>query len=225
MNVSDVVRGPKTDVEISEWRAGHIPRERFPLSRARAKSNKLGPEYRWRVIKFDCLGDSFRVLVVFNEAKQIYRATLAVERQEGRQQELAVLCQNEYHASEPGWHCHVTFAEIDTLPLGVVRSHLRRWPQVDAAHSRPDFGVHERNAATIAAARFRISSPGTLLSMPMTSARHSAAREFHPARGGVCAPNTIMGPDGDPLTVYLRRDAGAADSLSGWRTTGDHRLP
>jgi hypothetical protein len=164
MNIRDVVRGPKTDVSISEWREGHIPRERFPLSRVRSKSYKLGPDYKWRVISFDCLGDSFRVLVVFNEAKQIYRSTLAVEiRQSGRAaNELAVLCQHEYHASEPGWHCHVTFAETDTLPLGVARSHLKRWPQATSA-SHSEFGVHHRNAATIAAARYRISSPGTLL--------------------------------------------------------------
>jgi hypothetical protein len=124
MDIKEVVRALKTDIHLGEWIAGHIPRSTFPLSRVREKTYKLGPEYRWRIITFDCLRRSFRLLIVFNEGKQIYRATLAIEVE----RDLIVLCQYEFHASEPGWHCHVTFREIDGLPVGVTRSHLRRWP-------------------------------------------------------------------------------------------------
>jgi hypothetical protein len=158
MNIKEVVRAPKTDIHVTEWRAGHIPRVSFPLSRVRDKHYKLGPEYRWRVITFDCLWNTFRLLVVFNEGKQIYRATLAIEVE----RDLAVLCQYEFHASEPGWHCHVTFRETDGLPLGVGRSHLRRWPGANTRPSRPEFGVRETNAVGLAMTRFRISPVGPL---------------------------------------------------------------
>src|SRR5262249_9727610 len=115
MNVRDVVRALKTDIHLSEWKSGHIPRATFPLSRVREKSYKLGPEYKWRVVSFDCLHQSFKILIVFNDGKQIYRATLAMEVE----RDLVVLCQHEFHASEPGWHCHVTFDETDGLPRGV----------------------------------------------------------------------------------------------------------
>jgi hypothetical protein len=158
MNIADVVRAPKTDIHISDWHSGHIPRASFPLSQARSKNYKFGPSYKWRVVTFDCLRNSFRLLILFNEDKEIYRATLAVEA-DG---DLVVFCQYEYHASEPGWHCHVTFREADTLPRGVTRSHLRRWPGAGAVPSRPDFGVRQATAVGLATARFRVSTPGDL---------------------------------------------------------------
>ena len=158
MNIKEVVRALKTDIHVGDWRAGHIPRMTFPLSRVRDKHYKLGPAYRWRVIAFDCLRHRFRLLVVFNEEKQIYRATLATEVE----RDLIVLCQYEFHASEPGWHCHVTFREADGLPMGITRSHLRRWPSANSVPSRPEFGVRESNAVGVAMTRFRISPVGPL---------------------------------------------------------------
>ena len=159
MDIKDIVRAQKTDVHVSDWRIGHVPRSTFPLSLARPKNYKFGPEYRWRLVRFDCLQRSFRMLVLFNEGKQIYRATLGMEVGD----DLVVICQHEFHASEPGWHCHVTFRDIDDLPRGVSRTHLRRWPSANTEPSRPEFGVREGNAVSLAATRFRVSSPGTLL--------------------------------------------------------------
>jgi hypothetical protein len=158
MNLKQIARAPKTDIHITAWHFGHIPRDSFPLSRVRNKHYKLGPEYRWRVITFDCLRSAFRILVVFNEGKQIYRATLAMERD----RDLAVICQYEFHVSEPGWHCHVTFREVDDLPLGVGRSHLRRWPSQNVPPGRPEFGIRETNAVGVAMTRFRVSPLGDL---------------------------------------------------------------
>ena len=158
MNITDIVRALKTDIHVSEWRSGHIPRASFPLSQARNKNYKFGPSYKWRVVTFDCLQRSFRLLILLNEDKIIYRATLAVEV-EG---DLVVLCQYEYHESEPGWHCHVTFRDADMLPRGVTRGHLRRWPGKGAVPSRPDFGIRQSNAVGIATARFRVLTPGDL---------------------------------------------------------------
>ena len=159
MNITEIIRALKTDVSVGQWNTGHVSRSAFPISSARAKNYKFGSEYKWRVVKFDCLNRSFRILILLNEAKQIYRATLGIEVEN----EMAIICQHEFHASEPGWHCHVTMADDSTLPIGVVRQHLRRWPASSARHSRMEFGVSMANAVSLAAARFRVSEVGPLV--------------------------------------------------------------
>jgi len=158
MNVADIVRALKTDIVVGEWRSGHIPRTTFPLSLARPKNYKFGPEYKWRLVTFDCLRNSFRLLIILNEGKLIYRAILGMEVG----QDLTVISHYEFHASEPGWHCHVTFRDVDTLPQGVNRSHLRRWPKPSVTPSRLEFGVKDSTALGIALARFRIAAIGPL---------------------------------------------------------------
>jgi hypothetical protein len=158
MNIADVVRALKTDIHVGDWHSGHIPRASFPLSHARGKNYKFGPDYKWRIVTFDCLRHSFRLLIILNENKEIYRTTLGVEA-DG---DLIVLCQYEFHASEPGWHCHVTFREAESLPHGVTRTHLRRWPGYAVTPSRPDFGAKQSNAVGLATTRFRVSPLGDL---------------------------------------------------------------
>jgi hypothetical protein len=111
------------------------------------------------LIKFETHGRQFRILILMNVAKQIYRASLAVDNGG----DLAMICQHEYHATEPGWHCHLTPAQLDSIPAGFSRKHLRRWPQPDAKHSKMDFDVDEKSALSVAAARFRFAATGTLL--------------------------------------------------------------
>jgi hypothetical protein len=43
---------------------------------------------------------------VLNEAKQRFEAVLGAMMNTG----LRVLCSYEWHASEPGWHCHAVVA-------------------------------------------------------------------------------------------------------------------
>ena len=159
MRLAEVLRGTKNVTEDGRWQSGHIMRSAFPLSAAKTKNYKFGPEYRWRVIRFDCLLETCRVLIVINEGKQIYRATLGIE--EGA--DMKVLCQYEFHASEPGWHCHLTLEDHTAVPAGIVRSHLRRWPQAKARHSQADFNVSTASAISHAAERFRFRAQGALL--------------------------------------------------------------
>jgi hypothetical protein len=79
VNVADIVRTRKSELETGTWRSGHIPRGQFPLSKAKSKNYKFGPEYKWRVIRFECRGVYCRILLLLNEGKQIFRATLGVE--------------------------------------------------------------------------------------------------------------------------------------------------
>jgi len=80
MNVADVIRAMKFDIRIGDWQSGHVTRSSFPLSQARAKNYKFGPQYRWRVVRFETHGRNFRVLILLNLEKAIFRASLAVER-------------------------------------------------------------------------------------------------------------------------------------------------
>lgn len=159
MNLKQVLRGTKLTLDEGKWHTGHIAPSAFPLSLLRSKSYKFGPEYKWRVARFECIDQVCRVLIVLNENKQIFRATLGIE--DGS--DMRVLCQYEYHASEPGWHCHLTLDDHKAVPAGAARSHLRRWPKAGVAHVKPHFAVSAASALTLAAERFRFKAQGDLL--------------------------------------------------------------
>lgn len=162
MDLLDIIRAEKTDVSVGAWGTGHIPKAQFPIPNAKAKHYKFGNEYRWRVVKFDCLNTRCRVLILLCEPRLIFRATLAVEV-EG---DLCIVCDHEFHADEPGWHCHLTSNDVasvlEDVRNGARRSHMRRWPKAGTNHSRIDFNVTESSALTIAAERFRFVAQGSL---------------------------------------------------------------
>ena len=99
VRLQEIVRASKTEISVGEWHRGAVPRAAFSLTR---RSYALGGSFEWCVIKFVALGHACRVLVVLNLSKQKYQAILGVES-DGP---LRVLCSYEYHAGEPGWHCH-----------------------------------------------------------------------------------------------------------------------
>ena len=159
MNVVDVIRAPKSNVDIGTWRTGHVPRAAFPLSKAKSKAYKFGPEYSWRIVSFECLGVQFRVFILLNENKQIYRATLASETNN----DMTVLCQHEWHVSEPGWHCHVSFLPAAHILPGIVRGHLRPWPRPSSRNVNDSFEVTKQNSLYHAERRFKFSEEGELV--------------------------------------------------------------
>lgn len=159
MDVTDIIRSVKSKPDLGEWHEGHIPRAAFPLSRAKNKNYKFGTEYKWRVVTFDSIGHKCRVLLLLNEGKQICRMTLGVEMNN----DMAILCQHEFHASEPGWHCHACFDQIENVPVGVNRSHLKRWPKPGVVHARVEFNVNRKNVLSAASELFRFSAQGDLL--------------------------------------------------------------
>lgn len=126
------------------------------MSRLKDKRYKFGPEYKWRVIKFDALGKKCRILVIFNEGKQILRARFGVDING----DMITLCDHEFHATEPGWHCHLTLEPVDRVSPGSARSDKRKWPR---SPSRQDFAVDSASALTVVAARFNLNVQGELL--------------------------------------------------------------
>lgn len=155
MRLSEVIRADKANIKIGEWGNGHIPPRQFAL-RAKPSSFKLGPLWDWAVIRFDALNHSFRVLVLLNSAKQIYRAILAIEVGG----EAKVLCVREFHASEPGWHCHFV-DRSDNAPEGWRRRGMHRRPR--GAKLDEDFGVTKADAVPVALRIFGIEHHGPLL--------------------------------------------------------------
>ena len=157
--LADFIRAEKHEVDEGSWRTGHIERSAFPLSRSKSRHFRFGPEYRWRLVRFQCLGSRCRVLIQYNPGKLICRSTFAVEVDN----DLVVLCSHEYHADHPGWHCHLARGEHLQLEPGVFRTGLKRWPAVDAPHSKRDFEVTEASALSHVAARYRFKAQGELL--------------------------------------------------------------
>ncbi len=154
--LKEILKSPKTNVQIGSWSTGHVPRNKFPLSRARSKHYRFGPDYQWRIVTFEAAGNSCRILILLNEYKETYRARLAVEK-DG---DMLVLCEHEYHATEAGWHCHVTSEPISSAPVGAARYGKTKWPNKP---SRLEFGVTKANALAVAAKRFGFEAQGELL--------------------------------------------------------------
>ncbi|MGB4864499.1 MAG: hypothetical protein WBP38_01220 [Hyphomicrobium sp.] len=160
MDVADVIRAEKTDVEISDWFTGKVTKAKFPLSKARG-AIQLGKSWRWRTVRFSALGQKFRLLIQLNVSKSKYSATLAIER-DG---DLAVFCCHELHVSHKNWHCHFVPGDIEKTYPGVLRDreNMISWPSFTEDECTIDFTVTEQSALSIAAARFRFEAQGELI--------------------------------------------------------------
>jgi hypothetical protein len=101
MRVRKVIEADKVDIELGEWKEGNMPPSYFRLHKS-GKTVKQGKSYLWQIIKFSVGTQKFRVYVLFNQMKEIYRGTLGVEIKE----EVKIICVHEFHIREPGWHCH-----------------------------------------------------------------------------------------------------------------------
>ena len=157
--LAQFIAAEKSDVDEGSWQSGNVSPTAFPLSKAKNKRFKFGKEYKWRLVRFSCLGYKCRVLILFNDGKFICRSSFGVEIDN----DLAVLCTHEYHASHPGWHCHLTMMSHDKVTPGLFRSGQRRWPQASARHSRVGYGITEASALSHVAERYRFQAQGGLI--------------------------------------------------------------
>ena len=162
MRLRDIVRAPKQYIKIGQWHFGKVPKADFPIARA---AYRLGNSFKWVVIEFQALSANCRVLVVVNEGKQKYEAILGVMAPNGW---LRILCSYEHHPAEPGWHCHATHDDADTLSHGLMRGPwIRRIPGARKRHRTqkyPNFKIQEGAfAIRFAQQRYRIDEKGPLL--------------------------------------------------------------
>lgn len=126
------------------------------MSKLKDKRYKFGPDYAWRVVKFDAVGQSCRVLIQLNLDKQILRSRLGVLING----DTVVLSDFEFHATEPGWHCHVTLQPIARLVPGAARHEKTKWPKDS---SKKEFNVDESNALSVVAAHYNFQAQGELI--------------------------------------------------------------
>lgn len=134
-----------------KWQTGGMTSAAFPLSKRRGRAYRVGSAFKWRVIQFSALGETCRVLILYNAGKEQYYAHLAVER--GR--DMIVVASLEFHGTHPGWHMHGGCGDLDALPLGSMRGgSRRRFPLPRRTHRRHDFGISNEGAALDMAAKF-----------------------------------------------------------------------
>jgi hypothetical protein len=156
MRLREVLRAKKADVVLEPWKRGAIPPSAFKL-RQNMKAVGQGSAYQWRIIRFSAATEQFRILVLWNEAKNIYRATLGQEVGGV----VRIICVREFHAREPGWHCHAVLRCHQGVSVWNHRE-LRRFPL--GISETDDFGVTSNERATAIALRFyNVEQSGGLL--------------------------------------------------------------
>ena len=135
MRLTKLLIANKSAIKSGEWKQGEIPRSQWPSRRAKAKFYKWGPLYQWRIVTFTALGFDCRVLLLLNETKQIFRASLGITEKG----DTKVICDYEFHASEPGWHCHARCDDIASIDAGTNRFGSIRIPKGNSFHRRSEF--------------------------------------------------------------------------------------
>ncbi len=156
MRLRTIIKADKTNVRLEGWKQGNMQPSAFQI-RKNLKTVHQGKSNYWRVITFEALGKSFRVLVLYNPDREIYRATLGIE--DGGQ--VSIVCVREFHASEPGWHCHADLECSRNVSMWNHHDLIRfpRKPKLTAT-----YGVTSQERATELALKFyRISERGPLV--------------------------------------------------------------
>lgn len=160
VKLGEIIRAQKTDVKVTEWDKGKIPKRLFPLSRAR-NGIQMGPDWSWRVVTFTALNQNFRILMRLNESTEYFASILALDVNG----DSAVLCHHELHTSHRNWHCHYVPGDTRQTFPGVWRDTERMvsWPTFSDDECRTEFTVTKANALSVSADRFRFSAQGALL--------------------------------------------------------------
>lgn len=157
MRLKHVIAAPKTDILIGKWKSGKVPKASFPVGR---KAYGLARSYGWCIISFKADDERYRILIVLNESKQIYQAVLGKVGPKF----MSILCSYEFHASEPGWHCHADCGDIGSVPVGAMRSHqMERLPRGGNFHRNCLFNVTKESAVHLAIDQFNVEEKGPLL--------------------------------------------------------------
>lgn len=155
LTLADIIRAPKSEIDIGPWKSGKIPSSAFPLTKQ--KRLHLNSAWQWRVVTFDALGKSFRLLIRLNNEINYYSSILAIDSTD----QIQIICHHEIHISHRNWHCHFVPGDVtDTLP-GVLRDseRMRVYEAQPSQAASAHFNVEPPIALAIASARFRFPAP------------------------------------------------------------------
>lgn len=122
MRIKDVIRAKKSDVTVSSWQNGAMPKSLFPLGKSGKNSLNFRGGYQWCGLKFQTLGHEFRLVVAVNFSKHEYYAHLGRVAANDTQ----MMVSYEYHATHGGWHIHAGCGSIDLIPVGRYKGPWKR---------------------------------------------------------------------------------------------------
>lgn len=167
MRVKDVLRAPKSGIDWGKWHQEKMPASAFPLKKGKRRAYMLPASWRWRIVKFDAVGHSFRVLIAYRPDLEEFKALLGLD-QSG---DTTVLVDLAYHGTHPGWHAHSWCAPFERAVSGVMRyPGLRRIPGGRRPHRATQYvsgggQMNDAYALQIIVERFNIAeAPGPLFS-------------------------------------------------------------
>lgn len=105
MRLKRLIKAKKNVTDQGSWKNSKMPRSAFPLSKQ--PGFQVRAAFRWRVVKFECGSQSFRLLMFYRLDINKFSAML------GRDDEgdMCVLARYEFHATHEGWHVHADCAE------------------------------------------------------------------------------------------------------------------
>lgn len=150
MRLKDVGCAEKTVTDWGRWQSGKMPRSAFPLSMSRQNFYRLGA-YRWKVVRFGALGETFRLLIALHEPKEQFRAMLGMDVGS----DTRFIASIEFHGTHPGWHALLACDPVDTLPIGIKTGPWQtRVPAARSHHRRTAFAITERTATAKAGSFF-----------------------------------------------------------------------
>lgn len=155
LNVWNLRKFPKSNIDFGKCETGKVKPTAFPMSRARSRSYRLGSKWRWRVIKFQCEGCDYRVLLAYRTDREQFLANLGLFSSG----DTKIVASLEFHGTHPGWHLHYAKDQIDRVPAGIRRG---PWNARFNCHSHLDFGAvdsdFDKRAVTIVCDVFGIRS-------------------------------------------------------------------
>ena len=151
MRAIDVARREKTITDGGKWTYGKMTHAAFPLSRNHGY--RLGQYWNWRVIELELEGALYRLLVAYEPRKLQYRAWLGLVKGDDQ----ILLARLEYHPDHLGWHCHMTYGELEKITPGVVKRHTDR---LKACPDKEPFQPTDMTALNAALRVFRMVPAG-----------------------------------------------------------------
>ncbi|MCX5512163.1 hypothetical protein [Kaistia algarum] len=163
MRVSNVIASPKVVTDWGKWTNDQMGKHVFPLTKRRGACLRYGASHRWRLIRFEALGASFRILAAYRQDIDEFKAHLALEHAS----DMTVLCSWEYHGTHPGWHIHVNCDEVSKITPGLARPPGVRLPGGRSIHRQQNFAgtsspMSDNAALTVIQKRFRLDPPDLL---------------------------------------------------------------
>jgi hypothetical protein len=91
--------------------------ERFSLKKGKPRGYMLRASWRWRIVKFGALDQSFRLLIAYRPDLDEFQALLGMDDNG----DTKILVDLAYHGTHPGWHAHSWCEPLERASSGAMR--------------------------------------------------------------------------------------------------------